>query len=128
MFLIDFFFSSLYGISRLSGVVCGLQTIIPKSNPNEVIVTHCKLAGSTKIWYLSIVEQVDGVFADVQMCSVQFRSCDSDFGHVTTMRTVMHILGYQFQSKWLPEWDISFLKFITQLLLEYDASVSRKGI
>ena len=29
MFLIDFFFFSLYGITGLSGGVCGLQIIIP---------------------------------------------------------------------------------------------------
>ena len=48
-----------------------------------MIVTHCKLAGGTKMWYLYIVEHADHVnvvLADVQMCLFQLRSCD--FGHM----------------------------------------------
>ena len=48
-----------------------------------MIVTHCKLADGTKIWYLSTVEHADHadiVLADVQMGLVQFRSSDLVMG------------------------------------------------
>ena len=50
-----------------------------------MIVTHCKLAGGTKNWYLSIIDHAyyaDVVLVDVWMCMVQFRSCGYDVGHV----------------------------------------------
>ena len=91
----------------------------PQYNPNEVNVTHCKLASGTKIWHLSIVEHVDHadvVLADVQMCLVQFRSCD----HAMQMAT--HVV----KIKMADEMNLSFFQFITQLLLEYNGCMSPK--
>ena len=51
-----------------------------------MIVTHCKLASDTQIWYLSSVvhgDHADVVLADIQICLVKFRSCD----HATQMPT-----------------------------------------
>ena len=80
------------------------------------------MAGSTNIWHLASVvhaDHADVLLMDIQMCSVRFRSCDhyEDDG--------MH--------QWIPnkikmaaKVRLSFCKFISQILLEYDASVSKE--
>ena len=68
------------------------------------------------MWYLSAEVHADVVIADVQMCLVQYRSCDH------TRQMVMCIVIIKMAAKV----KIQFYRFILQILLEYDASVSKK--
>ena len=52
---------------------------------------------------------MDVLLTDVQMCSVQFGSHDSDFGHVGMTKTAVHNwIPVKIKSKWLPVLDLSF--------------------
>ena len=61
---------AVYGISKT------IVTNIIKYSLNMVVLTIHRLAGSTQMWCLSADVHADVVFADVEMCLVQFRSCD----------------------------------------------------